>query len=152
MFKKTSIALVLAAASFGALVPVAANAQQYTVIRIAPPEPMQEVAPQARHGYVWAPGYYDYRNDQYAWQQGSWVRERAGYDWQEPRWVERNGEWRRVGGDWQRRGPNGDRDGDGITNREERQERNAGLRSNGDFDRDGVRNKHDRFPRNPNRR
>lgn len=149
MFKKTFAIAVFAAASTGALVPMAASAETYTIVRVAPPAPVQEVVPAPRHGWVWAPGYYDYRGNQYSWVQGHWMRERTGHDWREARWVEtRNGEWRRVGGDWERRGPNGDRDGDGVANR---YERDRGLRPNGDRDGDGVRNKDDRFPFNPRR-
>jgi hypothetical protein len=148
MFKKTLLGAVLAAASLGALVPVAANAQQYTVVRVAPPAPVQEVVPAPRRGYVWAPGYYDYRGNQYIWVQGRWMRERPGLAWREARWVERNGEWHRVGGDWQRRGPYGDRDRDGVPNR---YDRDTAYRPNGDRDGDGVANKYDRFPNNPNR-
>lgn len=148
MFKKTLLGAVLAAASLGALVPVAATAQTYTIVRVAPPAPMQEVAPAARRGHVWAPGYYDYRGNQYVWVQGHWLRDRPGHEWRDARWIERNGEWRRVGGDWERRGPNGDRDGDGIANR---YDRGHALRPNGDRDGDGVRNKNDRFPYNPRR-
>ena len=149
MFKKTLASAVLAAASIGALVPVAANAQTYTIIRVAPPAPLQEVIPAPRRGHVWAPGYYDYRGNQYVWVQGQWMRERQGQEWRQARWVEtRDGEWRRVGGGWERRGW-GDRDHDGIPNRYDN--RNNNLRPNGDRDGDGVRNRHDRFPNNPNR-
>lgn len=148
MIKKTLLGVVLAAASLGALVPVSAIAQTYTIVRVGPPEPMREVAPAPRRGHVWAPGYYDYRGNQYVWVQGQWLRERRGQDWREARWVERNGEWRRVGGNWERRGPNGDRDGDGVANRYDRDQQ---LRPNGDRDGDGVRNRNDRFPYNPRR-
>lgn len=149
MFKKTLIGAVLAAASVGAMVPVVANAQTYTIVRVAPPAPVQEVAPAPRHGWAWAPGYYDYRGNQYVWVQGHWMRERAGHEWREARWVEtRNGEWRRVGGGWERRA-RGDRDHDGIPNRYDNVNNN--LRPNGDRDHDGVLNKDDRFPNNPNR-
>lgn len=149
MFKKTFAVAVLAAASAGALVPLAANAQTYTIVRVAPPAPVQEVAPAARRGWVWAPGYYDYRGNQYTWVQGHWLRERKGQEWRHARWVEtRSGEWRRVGGNWER-GPNGDRDHDGIANRNDRHNNN--MRPNGDRDGDGVLNKNDRFPNNPRR-
>jgi WXXGXW repeat (2 copies) len=145
MFKKTFAIAVLAAASAGALVPMAACAQTYTIVRVAPPAPVQEVVPAPRHGYVWTPGYYDYRGNQYTWVQGHYARERPGYAWREARWVEtRNGEWRRVGNNWER-GPNGDRDHDGIANKYDKRNNNA-LRPNGDQDGDGVLNKNDRHP------
>jgi hypothetical protein len=149
MFKKTFAVAVLAAASAGALVPTAASAQSYTIVRVAPPAPIVETVPAPRSGYVWTPGYYDYRGDQYVWMQGHWTRDRPGYEWRESRWVETgNGEWRRVGGNWERRGPYGDRDRDGIPNRYDQAQ---ALRPNGDRDGDGVRNRDDRFPYNPNR-
>jgi hypothetical protein len=149
LFKKTLLGAVLAAASLGALVPVAATAQTYTIVRVAPPEPMQEAVPAPRRGWVWAPGYYDYRGNQYVWVQGHWVRERAGHEWREARWVQtRDGEWRRVGGNWERRGPYGDRDRDGVPNRYDNDHARG---PNGDRDGDGVANRHDRFPNNPNR-
>ena len=65
-----------------------------------------------------------------------------GYTYEPRRWVQRgNGEWMMVGGDW-RRGPNGDRDGDGIANRHDPDNRRFGPY--GDLDRDGIQNRHDR--------
>jgi hypothetical protein len=149
MFKKTFAVAVLAAASAAALVPLSASAETYTIVRVEPPAPIVETVPAPRHGWVWAPGYYDYRGNQYVWVQGHWVRERPGYEWREARWVQMgNGEWRRVGGNWER-GPYGDRDHDGIANRYDN--RNDNLRPYGDRDRDGVLNKDDRFPNNPRR-
>jgi hypothetical protein len=151
MIKKTFAVAVLAAASAGAFVPMAANAQTYTIVRVAPPAPVQEVVPAPRQGWVWAPGYYDYRGNQYVWVEGHWMRERHGQQWREARWVETPNGWRRVGGNWER-GPNGDRDHDGIANRDDNYNNNRqALRPNGDRDGDGVRNRDDRFPYNPRR-
>ena len=152
MFKKTFAIAVLAAAA-GVLAPLAASAQTYTIVRVEPPAPVTEVVPAPRQGWTWAPGYYDYRGNNYVWVVGHWMRERAGHDWREARWVQtRDGEWRRVGGNWERRGPNGDRDRDGIANRYDNHNANRqGLRPNGDRDGDGVRNRDDRFPYNPRR-
>lgn len=184
MFKKTLLATV-AAASLAALAPLTAQAQRVTervtIVRVAPPEPRHEVVPEhRRRGQVWIPGYYDWRNNQYRWVSGHWERERRGQHWQQARWVERNGVWHRVGGNWAR-GPGGDRDGDGIANRNDRDRDGDGIRNrldpnpnqpntvarrgpNGDLDRDGIRNKNDRdrdgdgvrnrrdsTPNNPNR-
>jgi len=155
MIKKTLLAAVLAAASAGALVPVAASAEQYTIVRVAPPAPVVEAVPEPRRGFVWTPGFYDFRGNQYVWVRGHWTRERPGYEWREARWVEMgNGHWRRVGGNWERSGL-GDRDHDGIPNRYDRHpnryDRNHARGPNGDRDGDGVINRHDRFPNNPNR-
>lgn len=146
MFKKTLVIAALAAASAGAM------AQSYTIVRVAPPAPIVETVPAPRHGYVWAPGYYDYRGGNYTWIQGHWERARPGYEWREARWVETgNGQWRRVGGNWER-GPNGDRDHDGIANKYDNYNDNRqALRPNRDQDGDGVRNRDDRYPYNPRR-
>ncbi|MFC5497605.1 hypothetical protein ACFPOE_08680 [Caenimonas terrae] len=150
MINKTFAVAVLAAAAAGALVPMAASADTYTIVRVAPPAPIVETVPAARHGWVWAPGYYDYRDNQYVWVQGHWMRERPGHEWREARWVEMgNGQWRRVGGNWER-GPYGDRDHDGIPNRYDHY-RNHARGPYGDRDGDGVLNKDDRYPNNPNR-
>jgi hypothetical protein len=47
---------------------------------------------------------------------GSWMRERRGYRYNQPIWVERNGRWFMERGHWRR----GDRDGDGVPNRQDR--------------------------------
>lgn len=152
---KPLLGAVLAATlmGFGA----AAQAQYTAVVSVAPPAPRYEVVPAAREGWVWAPGHYEYRGNQYVWIEGSWMRERAGYEYREPRWVQRaNGEWQLVGGNWEQRmaqrearreerrynrnHPLGDMDRDGIANQDDR-----------DMDGDGVRNRRDQFPRDARR-
>lgn len=59
-----------------------------------------------------------------------------------PRYYQRHDKGRHPGWqNWQRRGPGGDRDRDGLMNRQDR-----------DRDGDGVRNRYDRLPDNPYRR
>jgi hypothetical protein len=111
--KKRTLLQGLLAVSIGSWLG-AAEAQ--VVVRIAPPAPRDEPPPGARRGYVWAPGYWDWRNGRYVWVNGRWVRERRGYRWEADRWEERNGRWHRVRGNWRR----GDRDGDGVRNRDDR--------------------------------
>jgi hypothetical protein len=166
MFKKSILAAAIAAGSLIALVPTAANAQQYTaIVSSAPPPSLQERVPAPRQGYVWAPGHHEWRGNQYVWVPGHWMQARAGYEYREPRWVQRgDGQWHLVGNNWERRGPNGDRDRDGIANRydrdrdgdgianryDDRPNRNDQARNqrrfgpNGDLDRDGIANKDDR--------
>ncbi len=171
MFKKTFFAALATAASLTALAPAHAQSQ-ITIIREAPPAPMQEAAPPARPGYVWAPGHHEWRGNQYVWVQGQWLQERPGYAYQGHRWVQRNGQWQLVGGNWERRGPNGDRDRDGVANRYDRDRDGDGIPNrmdnrpnrayhpddyasdrrgynrifgpNGDIDRDGIANRDDR--------
>jgi hypothetical protein len=129
--QKSLLAAAFAAAlmGFGA----AAQAQSVAVVTVAPPPPRHEVVPGPRAGWIWAPGHYEYRGNEYAWVTGHWMRERVGYEYREPRWVQRaDGSWIFVGNNWERR-----------------MER---LHARGrDFDGDGVPDRRDRFPRNPNR-
>lgn len=165
MFKKTLLAGIVAAGSLIGLVPTAANAQYTAIVATAPPPPIAEAVPEERRGYVWSPGHYEWRGNQYVWVRGHWIADRAGYEYREPRWVQRgSGEWVLVGGDWvpverhasnssrfsdpdwqppgrrYRYGPNGDLDGDGVRNADDR-----------DRDGDGVRNRDDDFPNDPAR-
>jgi WXXGXW repeat (2 copies) len=48
-------------------------------INIAPPAPRVEVVPPPRVGYVWAPGYWEYRDRGHVWIPRRWVGERRGY-------------------------------------------------------------------------
>ena len=99
MIRKVLLATLLVA-SFGANVAPASAA---VYVRVAPPEPRVEVVPPPRHGYVWAPGYWNWRNNQHVWVGGRWVRERPGYAYNSPRWVEHEGRWRMEQGRWERR-------------------------------------------------
>jgi hypothetical protein len=131
MLKKILLA-TLVAGSLGVSVP----SFSAVYVEIAPPPPRVEVVPAPRRGYVWVPGYWDWRHGRHVWVSGAWVRERRGYRYAAPRWVERNGRWYMEQGRWAR----GDRDHDGIPNRDDR-----------DKDNDGVPNRYDARPNNPYR-
>ena len=147
MFKKTMFAALIAA---GTAIAPTANAQYTATVAVAPPPPMHETVPAPRQGHVWAPGHHEWRGNQYVWVPGRWIQARSGYEYREPRWVQRaNGEWQLVGNNWERRGPYGDRDRDGIANRDDpdspRNQRHAQRHwPNGDLDRDGILNRDDR--------
>ena len=121
MMKKMLVASAIAAAVGAVTVPTVAAADVF--VRVGPPPARVEVAPPARHGYVWVRGYWDWRSHRHVWIGGHWVRERPGYVYHSPRWVERNGGWYMERGRWAR----------------------------GDYDRDGVPNRYDRAPNNPYR-
>ena len=108
----------LVAASLAAL-PAAARSNGDFYVTVAPPAPRYEVVPAPRAGYVWVPGYWDWRAHRYHWIGGQWIRHRPGYLYEPVRWVHRDGRY------YQRR---------------------AGWR---DADRDGVPNRYDRAPYNP---
>jgi hypothetical protein len=140
MTRKTLVAAVLAA---GSLMGIASSAQavpavvatepagETVIVQSAPPAPIYEAVPAPRAGFVWAPGHYEWRHGHYAWMAGEWLPARAGYAWRAGHWEQRgDGSWMFVAGRWMRgddvafnegrRGPFGDRDGDGVINRDDR--------------------------------
>lgn len=169
MIRKTVLAAALGSAALLGLgtgaqaVPavVATTPSQVTIVQAAPPAPIYESVPAAREGFVWAPGHYEWRDGRYVWTAGRWIESRPGWEWQDARWVQhQDGSWHLVGGQWVRSdrysyddddrherrqarrlyGPNGDLDGDGVRNAEDR-----------DRDGDGVANRFDDFPSDPRR-
>ena len=85
--------IVIAALALGAIsVPVVSEARTI-VVEVAPPPARVEVVPAPRRGYVWAPGYWDWRGRKHVWRSGYWVRERRGYHYAPSRWNDRGGRW-----------------------------------------------------------
>jgi hypothetical protein len=142
---------------------------RYDHIRVAPPKPRYERIPNARDGYVWQQGYWDWRRNRHQWVSGVWVAERPGYNYTQPNWVQRDGRWFFEQSSWTPRGR--DRDQNGVPDRFEHgrdadrtvatgpvpnrdTDRDGdGVRNGRDTDRDGdgVRNRHDEYPDNPRR-
>jgi hypothetical protein len=137
--RKTIIAALLA--SSVAVFALPASAEIY--VNIAPPAPRYEVVPAPRAGYIWVPGYWDWRGSRHVWMKGHWEHERHGLYWHPNRWVERDGHYVLERGRWDKQryaGSYGDRDRDGVPNRYDR-----------DRDNDGVPNRYDNAPNNPHR-
>ena len=105
--------LLAAAAAFS--LPAEARVDFY--VNFAPPPLRYEILPAARPGYVWIPGYWDWRHGRYLWVAGHWSRHRPGYYYQPVRWVHRGGHYYRQGG-WR------DSDWDGVPNRYDRRPHN----------------------------
>jgi WXXGXW repeat (2 copies) len=114
MFPKLKTFVLVAATC--ATLSTGAIARDVVDIRIGPPPPRVEVVPAARPGWVWAPGYWNWRGNRHVWVNGNWVRARRGYAYTQPTWVHEGDRWRFRRGAWAR----GDRDGDGIPNRNDR--------------------------------
>jgi hypothetical protein len=87
------------------------------VIANRPPPPRHERIPAARRGYVWAPGYWNWNGNRHRWTKGHWERSRHGHYYQQSKWEQSNEGWRLNRGGWRA----GDRDGDGVPNRQDRQ-------------------------------
>jgi hypothetical protein len=93
------------AATMGIAALPAMGAIEYTVVEVqsAPPPMQVEVAPPAREGFTWVPGYYDYRDGNYTWMQGHFEPAREGYVYVAPRYERRNDKWVMYQGGWDRR-------------------------------------------------
>jgi hypothetical protein len=66
---------------------------------VAPPT-LREERWEARRGFVWVRGRWEWRGGEWAWVPGHYERERAGYIWREPRWEQRDGVYVNVEGSW----------------------------------------------------
>ena len=153
MMQRKLLLAALAVSSIG-LMPLPASAAVSVYLDVAPPAPRYEVLPAPRHGYVWQPGFWEWRGDRHYWRKGYWVRERPGYYFHPSRWEQRDGRWYLERGGWHReRYAMRDRDRDGIPNRYDRDRDNDGVpnRVDRDRDNDGVPNRVDRAPDNPRR-
>ena len=107
------------------------------IVDLAPPPPRGEPMPAPRPGFVWAPGHWTWAGNQYVWAAGRWEQVRAGQRFVPERW-ERYTEGGRER--WRFQASRWDRDGDGIPNRQDANDR---TRPPGDKDRDGIPNRYD---------
>lgn len=120
MMKKLLMAALVAGSLGSVTLPSTAAV---IVVREAPPAPRVERMPEARRGYTWVAGHWEWRHNRHQWVRGTWLRDRHGYVYHQPTWAERDGKWEMRRGAWAR----------------------------GDRDHDGVRNGNDNHPNNPNR-
>ena len=101
----TRIRQIFAASAFAACAvaaPSITDARTDVYVRVAPPAPVYEVVPPPRHGYVWAPGYWNWNGHRHVWHRGYWVRERQGYRYEPHHWVQRGNRWELERGYWSR--------------------------------------------------
>ena len=72
-------------------------------INVAPPAPRFERVV-VRPGYVWTPGYWQWRGNQYVWVGGYYLRERPAFVWVPHHWVQGpHGGWHFIKGHWRAR-------------------------------------------------
>ena len=113
--KKVLVSMLIAAATIGAAAtPLTSVAAVDIQLNFGPPPPRHEFVPAPRRGWVWTPGFWQWRGNQHVWRKGVWVRERPGHAYHPHRWVERDGRWHFERGRWDRRR---DSDGDGVPDR-----------------------------------
>lgn len=118
--RKILLSVLLATGALGAVtIPATGSASTPVLVsvRIAPPPLRVEAIPAPRRGYIWVPGFWDWRSHRHVWVRGVWERERRGYFYQPHRWEQRGDGWYLNRGRW-------DRDGDGIPNRLDRHPNN----------------------------
>ena len=151
LIKKVLVSALFAAGMLGAVtLPPPAAAAVDIYVNVGPPPERIETVPTLRRGYVWAPGYWDYRGNRHHWIKGRQVRAREGHYYEPNRWVERDGRWNLERSRWHK--GRRDSDGDGIPNRRDPSPYGGSNRRPGDRDGDGVPNNRDSRPDNPNRR
>jgi len=102
MNMKKAVFLSVCLAGSSMTLPLVAAAGVVVDIDVAPPAPQVEVVPAPRAGYVWAPGYWDWRGGRHVWVGGHWVGERRGYHWAPDHWEQAGPHWHRVPGHWER--------------------------------------------------
>jgi hypothetical protein len=102
MFERKSVIAALILAASTASVPVVSSAGVVVDIDVAPPAPRVEVLPPPRAGFVWAPGYWAWRNGAHVWIGGHWIAERRGYHWVPDRWEQVGPHWHYWRGHWER--------------------------------------------------
>jgi len=115
--RKPMLASLAAALALGAF--PAFSAVEFTTIDVqaAPPPLRTEVQPPARAGYVWIPGYWDYRDRGYTWIDGHFEASRPGYVYVAPRYEEHEGRWRMYAGGWDKRERDSDEEHGGLRNK-----------------------------------
>jgi hypothetical protein len=72
-----------------------------------PPDPIVEVVPAPRSGYVWIGGYWFWSGGRYAWVRGHFVVPPSGYErarWVEPRWEHGSRGWEHYQGHFEQSG------------------------------------------------
>jgi len=88
-------------AATASITPAVSSAAVNIDIDVAPPAPRVEVVPEPRHGYVWAPGFWEWRGHEHVWVPGHFIRERRGYHWVPDTWVGNGPHYHYVRGHWE---------------------------------------------------
>jgi hypothetical protein len=89
--KKLIVAGMVAVALGSVSIPAAARVDVF--VNVAPPAPVVEVVPGPQVGFVWAPGFWEWRNGRHFWVAGHYIRHRPGYVYESGRWAEHGGRW-----------------------------------------------------------
>ena len=100
--KRIIVAATVALLASAAYFPTAASAQPglSVVIHDGPPPPRHEVMPPPRHGYEWAPGYWNWDGHRHVWMRGHWEHEHPGRHYFHPEWHQGPDGWHMDRGGW----------------------------------------------------
>jgi hypothetical protein len=112
--RKLILGSLVAAALTGISIPAAARTNVDFSLHVGPPVAPVEYVPAPRRGYVWIPGYWDWKGHRHHWVRGHWKRHRPGYYYEPARWVHRGGRYYYRAAGWR------DADRDGVPNRYDR--------------------------------
>lgn len=123
-FRKSMLVALCAASLGGVAAPMTASAAVAVYFNTAPPPVRYEAVPAPRHGYTWAPGYWNVKHDKHVWQAGHWERDRKGYHYAQSTWVQHDNRWQLQQGSWAK----GDSDHDGVPNNVDRAPNNPAVR------------------------
>ncbi len=99
---RKALLLGLMMAAGAVAVPTLASAGIAIDIDVAPPPVRVETIPPPQVGFVWAPGFWEWRGHAHVWVPGRYIHERRGYHWVGDGWVQRGPHWHRVPGHWER--------------------------------------------------
>lgn len=97
-----AVLMAVCLAGSAVVLPALSEAGVAVDINIAPPAPQVEVVPAPRPGFVWAPGFWEWRGNAHVWVPGRWIGERRGFHWVPDMWVQRGPRWHHVPGHWAR--------------------------------------------------
>jgi len=100
--KKLIVAGLVATALGSISIPAAARTNVEFFVNVPPPAPVVEVVPGPRVGYVWVPGFWEWRHGRHVWVRGHYLRHRPGFVYEPARWVERGGHWYYTAPGWRR--------------------------------------------------
>jgi hypothetical protein len=98
--KALLLGLMMAAGTVAA--PTIASAGIAIDVDVAPPPLRVEAVPEPRVGFVWAPGYWEWRNNAHVWVPGRYIHERRGFHWVPAHWDQVGPRWHHVPGHWER--------------------------------------------------
>jgi hypothetical protein len=123
MLTRKLLLATLATLAIGAALPAEARTSVDFYLNVAPPAPIVEVAPAPRAGWVWVPGFWDWRRHRHVWIGGHWERVRHGYYYGPARWIPHGDRWAYHRGGWRH-----DSDRDGVPDRYDARPHNPYVR------------------------